>query len=64
MVEYIAGFELPEGVSVTDLDKWPYFAEWYDEQNGIKPDPQDGDVRTLFEAFLAGAYWQWDQGRG
>lgn len=58
MAETIAGFELPEGVSITDLEAWPSFAEWYGDEYGAEADATIPACRGSFEAYLAGAYWQ------
>ncbi len=61
----IAGFELREGVKIQDLDAWPSFAEWYEDQYGFAPmaiaGRPDSKVKEMFEAYLAGAHWQWQR---
>lgn len=61
--ETIAGFELREGVKITDLDSWPSFAEWWEHQYGFPPlvigDRLDSKCKEIFEAYLEGAHWQW-----
>jgi hypothetical protein len=59
----VAGFELVEGVSITDLDLWPSFAEWWEGQHGCEPMSEDSKCRELFEAYLAGAHYQWQRSR-
>jgi len=57
----IAGFELREGAEITDLESWPSFAEWFEHQYGSPADPRDRDCKDLFEAYLAGAHWEWER---
>jgi hypothetical protein len=61
MGETIAGFELVEGTSISDLDTWLSFAEWWERQYGFPPTPGDMKVRELFEAYLEGAHRQWQR---
>lgn len=57
----VAGFELPEGKTRADLAAWPSFAEWWESQYGFKPMPRDSKVAELFNAYLAGAYWEFER---
>lgn len=63
MATTIAGFELPEGKSITDLDAWPPFARWWNAHYRYRLDPNDGLCLQIFGAWLAGAYWQSQRGR-
>lgn len=56
----LSGFTLPEGTTITDLDHWPEFAEWA-EQQGFEVDPHDGHIVEMFEAWLEGGYRQFSR---
>jgi hypothetical protein len=63
MAVTVGGFELEEGQTITDMDQWPSFAEWWEREYGFAPmviaGHVDSKVKEIFEAYLAGAYWQW-----
>lgn len=61
MGQMIAGFELQNGKSITDLESWPPFVEWFTNQYGWEPRPRDTHDKEIFEAWLAGAHWEWDR---
>ena len=63
MNQVIAGFELPEGKTINDLEHWPSFAEWYRSVYGFMPGPNNLASREKFEAYVAGAYWESQRGR-
>lgn len=63
MGQMISGFELQEDKSITDLESWPPFAEWFTNEYGFPPHPRDRHHKATFEAFMAGGYWEAQRGR-
>ena len=60
MAETVAGFELPDGVAADDLEHWKPFAQWFQDEYGFEPHPRDSHDKAIFEAFLAGAYYEFE----
>lgn len=58
----IGGFEYGH---ITDVEQWPSFCEWHEHEYGFSPvainDRLDSKSKELLEAYIAGAYWQYQQ---
>lgn len=61
MGQTVAGFELPEGTKIEDLDLWPPFVEWFKSEYGFEPNAKHHQEKELFEAWMAGAAWDFKQ---